>query len=158
MTPILYIMCGPSGCGKTTWAKKKIHEDEQICYVSRDNIRYSMVKEDEPYFKNEKKVFKEFIRAIANYIAAGQSVIADATHLNEFSRRKLTQALDMYTKDYQIIYVVPNVSWELCKERNSKREGRERVPETVLSNMFRDFRYPSLNEDERAIEIMEVDD
>ena len=43
---ILYILCGPSGSGKSTWAKT----DERMkhcAYVSRDEIRYSLVKEEE---------------------------------------------------------------------------------------------------------------
>ena len=51
--PTLYIMCGPSGCGKTTWAHnfiKEQHETNDIRYVSRDEIRFSLIKEGEEYF------------------------------------------------------------------------------------------------------------
>ena len=157
--PTLYILCGPSGCGKSTWAANftQQYENRDVRYVSRDEIRYSIVKEDEDYFSHEKEVFKKFANTIRQTLIDGFDVIADATHLNEFSRRKLTQAIDMYYTDYQIIYVVPNVSYDLCIEHNKNRTGRAKVPENIIANMCRDFRFPSLNEDDRAIDIWEVD-
>ena len=40
----LYILCGPSGSGKSTWAHAFINEkpEDDIRYVSRDEIRYSL--------------------------------------------------------------------------------------------------------------------
>ena len=152
---ILYILCGPSGCGKSTWAKS----DDRMAhcaYVSRDAIRYSLVKEGEDYFSHEKEVFRRFVAEIVKAMKIGGDVIADATHLNEFSRRKLTQAVDMYTSDYKIIYVIFNVNVETCVTRNESREGRAHVPENIIRNMCRDFRAPTKDEDERAIDIIEV--
>ena len=153
--PILYILCGPSGCGKSTWAKN----DERMkhcAYVSRDAARYAILKEDEDYFAHEKEVFRRFIAAIVDCMKQGYDTIADATHLNEFSRRKLTQAIDMYMTDYKIIYVAFNVSVDTCITRNANREGRANVPENIIRNMCRDFRAPTKDEDERVIDIIEV--
>ena len=152
--PTLYILCGPSGSGKSTWANTEERQD--IAYVSRDNIRLSMLKDGEDYFSHEKEVFKTFVKAIANCIMAKQDVIADATHLNMFSRCKLIQALDMYTRDYDIVFVVFNTDVETCVERNKSREGRRNVPENIIRNMCRDFRAPTKDEDERVINIIEV--
>jgi len=154
--PILYIMCGPSGCGKTTWAMKFMKEHEDIRYVSRDEIRFELVDPNESYFSREKEVFRRFANTIRQTLVDGFDVIADATHLNEFSRRKLTQAIDMYFKDYEIVYVSFNVSADTCIEHNANRVGRANVPETVIRNMCRDFRAPSIEEDERAKEVIEV--
>ena len=152
--PILYILCGPSGSGKSTWANSGDRQD--IAYVSRDNIRLSMIKDEEDYFSHEKEVFKQFVKDIAVRIMAGRDCIADATHLNMFSRCKLIQALDMYTTDYKIIYVVFNVDADTCVERNKNRSGRRYVPENVIRNMCRDFRAPTMDEDERVIEVKEI--
>ena len=187
----LYILCGPSGSGKSTWATNFV-KNKRIAYISRDNIRLSIIKEEEDYFSHEKEVFREFVRRIVEVMTNGHDCIADATHLNEFSRRKLTQAidmhttdykiiyvvfnasadtcvdlnmfsrckliqaLDMYTRDYDIIFVVFNTDVETCVERNKTREGRRNVPENIIRNMCRDFRAPTLDEDERAKEIIEV--
>ena len=155
----LYILCGPSGCGKSTWAHNFISETERlggrIAYVSRDEIRYSIVSEEEDYFSHEKEVFKHFVKAIVHYLPY-DDVIADATHLNEFSRRKLTQAIDAYYDNYEIVMVVFDVDANTCIERNKNREGRANVPDTVIRNMCRDFRAPTLEDDDRIIEIKEV--
>ena len=44
--PILYMLCGPSGAGKSTWARKFIedHAENDIRYVSRDEIRFSIIQ------------------------------------------------------------------------------------------------------------------
>lgn len=151
--PILYILCGPSGSGKSTWAHTEMQD---TMYVSRDEIRFSMVKDDEDYFSHEKEVFGAFVKAIADRILTGCDTIADATHLNEFSRRKLTQALDMYTTEYEIVYVVFNVDADTCIARNTNREGRAKVPDEVIRSMCRNFKYPSMDEDERVKEIIDV--
>ena len=158
--PILYILCGPSGCGKSTWARNFISETDRlggdVRYVSRDEIRFSIVKEGEDYFSHEKEVFKKFVDTIRLNLISGFDVIADATHLNEFSRRKLTQAIDIYYDNYEIVYVVFDVNADTCVERNKNREGRANVPENIIRNMCRDFRVPTLEEDDRIIEIKEV--
>lgn len=155
----LYILCGPSGCGKTTWATNFIKEHrntEDIRYVSRDEIRFELVDPQEKYFSREKEVFKRFADTITQTLIDGFDVIADATHLNEFSRCKLTQAIDMRFKDYEIVYVSFNVNADTCIKHNANREGRANVPETVIRNMCRDFKAPSLDEDDRAKEIINV--
>lgn len=154
----LYILCGPSGAGKTTWARKFTEDnfDEKILYVSRDEIRFSIVNEEEDYFAHEKEVFKKFSKVIAQTLIDGFDVIADATHLNISSRTKLTQAIDIWIKDYEIVYVIFNVDVDTCIEHNKERSGRADVPENVIRHMCRDFRAPTLDEDKRAKEIIEV--
>ena len=151
---ILYILCGPSGSGKSTWANSGDRQD--IAYVSRDNIRLSIIKDEEDYFSHEKEVFKQFVKEIAVRIMAGRDCIADATHLNMFSRCKLLQAVDMYIREYEVIYVVFNTDPDTCVARNSTRTGRRYVPETVIRNMCRDFRHPTMDEDDRIKEIIEI--
>ena len=153
---ILYILCGPSGSGKSTWANSDERQD--IAYVSRDNIRLSLLKDGEDYFSHEKEVFKQFVKEIAIRIMAGRNCIADATHLNMFSRCKLTQALDQYTTDYKIVCVVFDIDADTCVERNKAREGRRNIPENIIRNMCRDFRAPTYDEDERVVDIIEVGD
>jgi len=157
----LYILCGPSGCGKSTWAEQFIKDNREtndIRYVSRDNIRLEFLMDGEDYFSHEKAVFRRFVSYIRQTLVDGFDCIADATHLNEFSRRKLTQAIDMQFQNYEIVYVVFDTDADTCVARNENRSGRRYVPENVIRNMCRDFREPSLDEDERAIDIIEVSD
>lgn len=154
----LYILCGPSGCGKTTWAREFMSDDEDVRYVSRDEIRFSMLKEDEDYFAHEKEVFRKFSGTIAQTLIDGFDVIADATHLNETSRKKLTRAIDEYTTDYSITYVVFYTPIQKCYENDATRTGIRYVGERVIQGMFRSFKAPTLKEDSRAIKIIEVGD
>ena len=157
--PILYIMCGPSGSGKSTWALDFIDKHNEVWYVSRDDIRLDLLSDGEDYFSHEKEVFKQFVGALYALLSNGQDVIADATHLNVFSRLKLIQAIDMRGyKEYEIVYVVFNPGADTCVARNSNRSGRANVPETVIRNMCRDFRMPTKDEDDRIIDIIEVGD
>ena len=156
--PTLYILCGPPGCGKTSWAASVRRNARTWAYVSRDEIRFSLVEENDDYFSKEKLVFHLFVMKIIDLLLQGYNTIADATHLNEFSRRKLTQAIDTYTTDYKIVYVVFNTDVETCVERNNSREGRTHVPENVIRNMCRNFQPPTRSEDERIVNIIEVSD
>lgn len=153
--PTLYILCGPSGCGKSTWAFNFI-KDNDIRWVSRDDIRFSMLKEDENYFAHEKEAFRKFVDTIAATLIDGFDVIADATHLNEISRYKLTRAIDERIKSYKIVYVVFYATLETCLKQNNNRSGRERVPEKIIEQMFENFQTPELTEDMRAVDINEV--
>lgn len=100
-----------------------------------------MIKEDEEYFSREKEVFCKFAGTIAQTLIDGFDVIADATHLNHVSRNKLVRAIDQYITNYTIEYVVLTTPLEVCMERNAAREGRARVPDSVMESMAENFEY-----------------
>lgn len=153
--PTLYIMCGPSGSGKSTYVKN-YNWSNNIKYVSRDEIRFSLLKDNEDYFAHEKETFKKFFSLIVKSLRNNEDVIADATHLNIFSRKKLTDTIDKYFTDYTIIYVVMNTSLDEILRRNANREGRARVQASTLRSMYNNFNPPTFNEDKRIIDIWEV--
>ena len=92
--PILYISCGIPGSGKSTFLKKHFGPDELI--VSRDDIRFQVLGEDEEYFSHENEVFDTFVDDIIYWMKMGNNVYADATHLNKRSRDKLISAIDTH--------------------------------------------------------------
>lgn len=87
----LYLMCGIPGSGKSTYLKTRFIQPPVV--VSRDEIRFKMVREDEEYFSHEKEVYNEFINQITQELKFFQEVFVDATHLNEASRTKLLRSL-----------------------------------------------------------------
>lgn len=148
MKPTLYILIGVPGSGKSTWANMFC---KHLRYVSRDEIRFDLINENEDYFSHEKEVFSKFVGTITQTLVDGFSVVADATHINMASRRKLTYAIDNLFKDYNIVYVIFDTPYEICFARNNMREGRAHVPEEVLKNMYNSFRAPRDDEDSRVI-------
>ena len=139
----LWIMCGVPGSGKTYYAKHKLINGPGWWYVSRDIVRFSLVKEDEEYFSKEKDVFDEYIRQIKKGLNEEGifNVVADATHLNTASRKKLINAIGR--KDIQIIPVVMRTDMMTSMRQNEQREGRAKVPTSVLRRMSAQFEEPA---------------
>lgn len=154
MKPILYIMCGVPGSGKTTFANEFL---QKHTYVSRDAIRFIMLKEGEDYFSHEKEVFSTFANTIAGKLQNGENVVADATHIDMTSRKKLTYAIDQIFSDYNIVYIVFDVSLETCLKHNAMREGQTCVPEDVINKMYNKFRCPRNDEDMRRIGTIRIE-
>lgn len=139
----LVLMMGVPGSGKTTYAKKFIGDND--IYVSRDEIRFELVAEDEPYFSKEDEVLKTFISKVDEGITkAKRYVVADATHLNAGSRAKLLKNLHNKPDNVYVLYVA--VPLEVALERNAQRSGRALVPETSIRNMFQSLSLPKKEE------------
>ena len=122
----------------------------KICptsYISRDKIRFSMLKDDEDYFAHEDEVFDEFIHQIQEALNTPESgyVIADATHLNERSRNKTLDRLDLPVgTDIIPVNVYPGI--QKCLNNNEKRKGRAKVPRGVIRRMCMQYEPPADDE------------
>ena len=140
---ILYLMCGPAASGKTPWVRE--HATPGVsAHISRDRIRFSMVKEDEYYFSREKEVYMEFVRQICRALSCEwvDEVYVDATHLTKKSRESLIGEIDSVCPFFDIIVVAIKPSVEQCLAQNAQRSGREFVPEKVIMNMYSSFEDP----------------
>lgn len=135
-------MSGIPGSGKSTWVKQQIAEKGGF-WASRDAVRFSMVREDEPYFEHETEVFNAWIAQICEALSNPmiEDIYIDATHLNDRSREKTLSRLPKENID-KITNVVFLVPIETCLERNIKRTGREVVPEEAIRNMQKSFKMP----------------
>ena len=135
-------MSGIPGSGKSTWVKQQIAKTGGI-WCSRDAVRFSMVREDEPYFERENEVFNAWISQICEALTNPlvEDIYVDATHLNDKSREKTLSRLPKENVE-EIINVVFKVPIEICLERNAQRTGREVVPEDVIRNMEKSFKMP----------------
>lgn len=144
----LWILCGIPGSGKSTWARTHMDKiSDDVKYVSRDEIRFSIVKEDEEYFSKENEVFRKFIEEIKDGLINHKDTIADATHLNKASRNKLLRSLGSILKDCKVNTMVVNASLETALERNENRKDtRAYVPPNVIKRMKSQFECPSEEE------------
>ena len=143
----LYIMVGIPGSGKSTWiANHKSSFSRPYKIVSRDEIRFSLVAEDEEYFSKEKEVFKKFVEAIKEGLDSDLDVYADATHINEASRTKLLRALGCSLKGIKVEAIVIKPPFDIIEQQNAQRTGREFVPLSAIRRMNGQFTMPSCEE------------
>ena len=137
----LYLMVGVPGSGKSTYAKN-ILKDGDI-YISRDEIRYSLLTEEDDYFAKENEVIKTFIdnidKSLINEEYCGD-VYADATHLSPKSR---AQVLNKLKNKYKVSVIYLDIPLNLILERNAQRKGRALVPENVVRRMYNSIILPT---------------
>lgn len=147
----LFIMMGAPGSGKSTFIKNHF---EDYVIASRDAIRFSMVKEDEPYFSKEKKVYKKYIQLINDQLAAGKNVVADATHLNVASRNKLINCITVPNVEINVIWI--KTSLKTCLKQNEFRKGtRGYVLPEIITKMYNSIEKPNFEEGITTIYIFE---
>ena len=137
----LYLMVGVPGSGKSTYVKN-ILKDGDI-YISRDEIRYSLLTEEDDYFAKENEVIKTFIdnidKSLVNEEYCGD-VYADATHLSPKSRAQVLNQLKNKDK-VSVIYL--DIPLNIILERNAQRKGRALVPENVVRRMYNSIILPT---------------
>ena len=124
----MYLMCGCPGAGKSYYIKTHLKEGEKI--ISRDEIRFSMLKEEDEYFSKEKEVYNEFIKQINAAIADNKDFYVDQTSLNAAARNKLFNKL--IKKPDKIIGIYFTTPIDIILQRNAQRNGRALVPENVV--------------------------
>lgn len=139
----LIIMSGIQGSGKTTFAKQMVKNDNSIIRVSRDEIRFSLISSADKYFSKEKEVKQIFLSQIRENLIKEKTVIADATHTTPRARQYLLSGIGFHPTQITVVWF--NVPLEICLERNALRSGRERIPDTVISDMFYTQRKPDKN-------------
>ncbi len=151
----LIMLMGAPGSGKSTFAKAHMKKDD--VYVSRDEIRLSMLKPGEDYFLHEKKVFKLFVAMISKALDEGKTVWADATHLNYNSRAKLLIPLSG-KRELKVDIIWMETTLQTCLKRNDKRRGTSfYVPIDAVCDMYRKLSRPQFREGFDNIYIVEED-
>lgn len=146
----LWIMCGCPGSGKSTFIDSSLGPlfEFEGNVVSRDKIRFELLgdKVDHTeYFSHENEVWATYIQEIKKSMTQYQNTFADATHLDERSRNKLLNALNLHS-DVKINVVYFDVPVEVCLERNDKRTGWAHVPAGVIRRMATQMVKPTFNE------------
>ena len=150
----LIIMMGCPGSGKSTLAKNYMNPTTEK-YVSRDDIRFSMVREDEEYFAKEKEVFNLFVAEIEAGLRKDMTVWADATHLNKKSRLKLLHALYVQPDEIEIMFV--DTPLDEALKRNMNREGtRSFVPESAIIRMYNSIEMPEFHEGKFTYDVIYI--
>jgi predicted kinase len=151
----LILGMGIPGAGKSTYLEK--HVPFGCVIVSRDAIRFSMVKPDEEYFSKETEVFNAFIAEIVHALEEGYDVYADATHLNAKSRAKVINAVMQRTVPSKISVLWVQVDLEVALAQNELRQGtRAYVPKSAIRRMNEQMRAVDLENENYIDEVIVV--
>ena len=137
----VYVMIGIPGSGKSYFCTH--HIKDNIDRVSRDAIRFSLLKDDEEYFSHESEVYKIMWDQINNILKQGKDVFVDQTSITKHSRKYLMSHLEGYD---HINAVWIDTPIEKCLEQNKTRTSRAKVPDKVIHDMFSRFQEPTLDE------------
>lgn len=150
----LYVACGIPGSGKSTTFRsiKEVVDNigkNTFKIVSRDTIRFAKLRENKniQYFDKEKEVWKEYVNTIQKYLDEKiDFVVADATQLNQKSRNKLLDSLNL--EGIKIIPFSFEFPLETCLSRNELRKNDELayVPRGVIRRMNEQFEKPTFSE------------
>lgn len=138
----VFVLSGVPGSGKSTLVAKLIDKMGGEC-ISRDAIRFSLLKEGEDYFAHENEVVNKFNAAIHNSVKKNENTFIDATHLTPKTRRLVMSQVPS-TFDVKFIALSFEVPLEVALERNALRSGRALVPETAILNMYARYQIPSI--------------
>ena len=148
--PKLYVMVGSAGSGKSTYAKSHMKE---IPYISRDEIRYSLLGAEDEYHSKEFQVHTLFIKSLAESLLEKGCVIADATNRTIKSRRKFIAQLERMVGQFEIHYICIEVPLSVCLFRNAQRVGRACCPVEAVTKMYHELVFPTYGENKRIAEI-----
>ncbi|MCE5193617.1 AAA family ATPase [bacterium] len=114
----LVVLVGPSGAGKSTFAQKHFKPTE---IVSSDACR-AMVADDAADQAATTAAFAVLHTIVERRLRSGRLTVVDATNVQAKARRPLLALAARYHRPSMAILF--DVSPEVCKERNRKRQDR----------------------------------
>ena len=145
----LIMFCGIPGSGKSTEAHRMTRSltarNLTVEYISRDELRFSMISDESEYFSKEKEVFSKFVEKMNNSLNKNDCTIIDATHISKASRAKILQRVEDPT-NVRLLVLYLTTPIDVCMQQNDLRTGRERVPHEVIEKMVEQFEDPTEKE------------
>lgn len=131
MSTTLFITCGLMGSGKSTLARQ-IHRDLDLAVFNSDGIRKTlaglapetpvMIPFGEGIYSvdNSRQTYAEMLRQAKSELAAGRSVILDASFIRREERTACRQTARQYGADFVILHLS-------CEETEHRKRLAERA-------------------------------
>lgn len=147
----VFLTVGIPASGKSTFVRKQIKENGGA-YISRDEVRFSIITNEDDYFGKENLVFDTFVQKVQNAIDdenGPEDVYVDATHVSWGSRKKILNRLS-FGNIKELVWLYFRVPVKTALARNASRTGRSLVPETAILSMAENITKPKPNERNRV--------
>lgn len=134
----IMLLRGIPASGKSTFARDLMNrERDRWMRVNQDDIRTMLFPEQYTFSDdNEALVKRIHDDALRSLLTAGHDVIVDNTSLVSKATRR-THSIAEEVGDTTVVERVFSVDLDEALRRNSLREGRARVPDHVVTGMFR---------------------
>lgn len=134
---------GLPASGKSTYAKKLVLESEgKLKRINRDDIR-EMIDSSVWSKENEKNVVRVRNILLDSFIRNGYDVIIDDTNLDKKVISDIQSILINLSielkRDFEVYYKWHEISLDESLSRNSFREGRHRIPDDAIKNMYNKY-------------------
>jgi protein phosphatase len=128
--PCLIVLVGAPGSGKTTWARGN---GPGAVHVSQDGLIEAITPDG--FDHGYRSVYHEAENAVARAaLRAGHTVIVDRTNRTRCHRQRwLKIARDESCPAIAVVLTTPDA---ICRERNSKREGSNRLSDQRMERML----------------------
>lgn len=136
-----YILVGLPASGKSSWSREHVAENPNTVIVNNDTIRNDYMDQNKitkwsPQVEEVVRVQRELaVRTAKN---RSQNVILDNTHMNPKTRRQTVEFCEGLGYTVELVDF-QHVSVNECVKRDAQREGRARVGEKVIRDMYRKF-------------------
>ena len=151
MPPTLYVLIGIQGSGKSTWARANAARLGAVI-VASDEIRNELAAaglDPEPLGD---RVFATLEDRLDHYLAAGQNVIADATHVRRAWRANEVAVGRKHGA--KVVAIWFDLPLAVCLARNAAKPGGHLwgdrvIPTAILRDMSQHFDPPGRDEFDR---------
>lgn len=152
----LLMLQGIPGSGKSHYAK-----NTGYVVVNKDSIRRNLEEGGWVWSReNEKDVIEKRDSLISRYLRDGYSVVSDDTNFGRKHKVRLEQLAREYGADFTIKRI--DTPLDICLARNAEREGKAKVPEQVILDMYNKYvaqdreRFPLSAQPEQPQEVVKV--
>jgi predicted kinase len=139
MGDTLYMTIGLPGAGKDYYVK---HLLDSCIHIASDDIRAEVFGDVNDQTHNS-EVFQIMFKRTVEALKSGKDVVYNATNLSRKRRMAFLRSI-AHVKDVRKVALVFNTPYEVCLERNAKRDRH--VPEGVIFDMLKRFDLPDVAE------------